>query len=569
MLAVLAKLEWVDRLDAKDLNDRPNAQGEFGFTNPSFTILLQGSGPDRRLEIGYLGVFGDRVSLQVVGNNAIYQAAPDILRWLPQDKNEWRDPTLLNLTNLSFQTLRVRAAGKEFDLERDRTNHLWFMRKLSLVARADTAKINDLLGRLQTLSVSNFVNDEPQADLDLYGLQNSDTNPALALTFLDHTNTVAALRVGRSTNNHPGLVFARRDETGSIVEVAPEPLEPWLAPYTNFLDQHFISLSPSLVESIAVQGDDNFVVQKQTNGEWLVKAGARQYPADATLMDDWLASLTNVTTEIAKTVVTDFSEYGLSHPVLQYAVRFGPAAGGQAEARLEFGTNQAGKVFERRLGEDGVNTVSAEDFASLPRVSWQLRDRQVWSFASSNVVSVTVHQLGGTLEYLRDPDGNWTYAPGSNSQIPINSPATEECVIRIGRLRAIFWDGLGEQNLERFGFAQTRHEVEFEVKYGATNETLRLEFGARSPFLHPYASVVRDGERLIFEFPADLYENLVEPNLTLYTARRSFSLSHGFVLPTQAGALLFEGLQVVSRRASLRRAPGGRGLDLLAFDRPA
>jgi hypothetical protein len=522
LLTLLAKLEWVDRLNVKDLNDRPNAQEEFGFTKPRFTILLQGSGPDRRLEIGDLGVFGDRVFVQVVGNNAIDQAAADILWWIPPDKNLWRDRSLLNLTNLSFQTLRVRAAGKEFDLELDTTNHLWVMHKLSFVARADTPKINELLGRLQTLSISNFVNDDTQADLDSYGLQSSDTTPDLVLTFLDHTNAVAALQVGRSPTNRPGLVFARRDAPGSIVEVAKEPLQAWLAPYTNFLDQHFISLSPSLVESITVQGDDSFVVQKQTNGQWLVKAGQKQFPADGELMDYWLASLTNVPTEIVKTVVTEFSEYGLNHPALQYTVRFVPQAGAQSEARLEFGTNQTGQVFERRLGEDGVNTFSAQDFAGLPRISWQLRDRQVWRFESSNVVSVTIHQLGGKIKYLRDPDGGWTCAPGFNSQVPINSPAIEECVVRMGRLRAIYWDGVGDENLNRFGFDKTSHDVEFEVKHGASNEIFRIQFGAPSLFLHPYASVVRDGERLVFEFPADFYESLVEPNLTLYTARHPY-----------------------------------------------
>jgi hypothetical protein len=248
-------------------------------------------------------------------------------------------------------------------------------------------------------------------------------------------------------------------------------------------------------------------------------AAGKSFPADATLMEYWLAGLTNVPTEIVKTVVTDFSPYGLTNPVLQYTVRFGPEAGAQTEARIEFGTNQTGNVFERRLGEDPVNTVSPGDFDRLPRVSWQLRDRQVWSFASSNVVSVTVHQLGGTLAYLRDPDGNWTYAPGFNSQVRINSPALEECVFRLGQLRAIYWDAVGDQPDDHFGFAKTSHEVEFEVKHGATNEIFRIQFGDRSPLIHPYASVVRDGQRLIFEFPADLYGNLVEPNLTLFTAR--------------------------------------------------
>jgi hypothetical protein len=513
----LAKLEWLDRVSESELKDRPDAQEEFGFTKPRFTLLLQGSGPDRRLEIGDLGPFGDRVSLQVVGNTAIYQTDNNILRWLPPDKYQWRDPSLLNLTNLAFQTLRVRAAGKEFDLERDPTNHLWFMRQ-PLPARADTPKINDLLARLQSVSVSGFVTDDPQADLDSFGLQSSDTTPDLAISFLDHTRAVAGFQVGRSPTNYPQLAFARRDDQGNVVVIARDAIRAWLAPYTNFLDQHFISLSPSLVESITVRGDDNFVVRKQTNGQWLV-VGGKSFPADAALMNDWLAGFTNVPTEIFKTVVTDFSPYGLTNPCLQYFIRFSTNAGSQTEARIDFGLNQAGKVFERRSGEDCVNTVSRDDFDRLPRVSWQLRDREIWSFATSNVVSVTVHQHGGVNKLLRDPDGDWTYAPGFNSQIHIDSPALEECVFRIGQLRAVYWDGVGDEHLDRFGFAKTDHEVDFEVKSGATNQILSLQFGERSPYLHPYASVVRNGERLIFEFPADVYGNLVLPNLTLFTAR--------------------------------------------------
>ena len=95
-----------------------------------------------------------------------------------------------------------------------------------------------------------FINDDPQADLDLYGLQTSDATPELALSFLDRTNVVAGLQVGRSLTNYPNYAFARRNDPGNVVVVARDPFKPWQAPYTNFLDQHFISLSPSLVESI-------------------------------------------------------------------------------------------------------------------------------------------------------------------------------------------------------------------------------------------------------------------------------------------------------------------------------
>ncbi len=402
LLSTLAKLEWSMRIDEKELIDRTNAQEDFGFTKPLFTILLQGSGTDRRLEIGQLGAYGDDVSLQVVGNTAIYQTAADLLQLLPMDQRIWRDQSLLSLTNLVFQTLRVRSPGQEFELARDATNHLWLMTSPRPPARADTAKINDLLSKLQKVLVRDFVSDDPQVDLDSYGQPGAETTPELEISFLNGTNTVAGLQLGRTYTNYPGLAYARRENAGNIVIVDKEPFKPWQAPYTNFLDQHFISLSPSLIESIAVRGDDNFEVQKQTNGQWLVVAG-KSFPADALLMEYWLATFTNMPTEIAKRVVTDYSEYGLSQPSLQYTLHFGHAAEAQPATQIDFGTNQAGKTFERRLDEDFVNSISRNDYDLLPRDSWVLRDRQVWDFASSNVVSVTIHQRGGEAQVFARP----------------------------------------------------------------------------------------------------------------------------------------------------------------------
>jgi hypothetical protein len=520
LLNGLARLEWLDCMAGGELTSRPNAQAEFGFTKPSFTLLLQDSASETRLEVGANWPFGDRVYLQVVGNPSIYLADSEILKWIPPDIDLWRDPALLDLAHLSYQSLHVRAAGQEFDLTRDPTNHLWFLTKP--LARADTPKIDDLLSQLQSMRVSLFVTDDPQADLEPYALQDSAATPQLALSFLRGTNTVACLQVGGTLTNWTNLAYARRDHPSNIVALPREPLRPWLAPYTNFLDQHFVSLSPSLIDSISVRGDDSFTVLKQTNGQWRVEADKTSFPADTQLMADWLAAFTNVPTAIVKTVVTDFSPYGLVHPALQYTLRFSGASGSQALAQVDFGLDTNGLVFERRQGEDCVNSLAPGDYFRLPCVSWQLRDRAVWNFDPSNVVSVTVHQKGGLLKYLRDPDGNWTYAPGCANQVNINSPSLSECIFRLGRLRAVYWDGLGESGLERFGFQQEDHAVELEIKRGGTMQTLRIQFGARSPYLHPYASVVKDGRRLIFEFPDDLYENLVQPNLTVLTARDNF-----------------------------------------------
>ena len=342
------------------------------------------------------------------------------------------------------------------------------------------------------------------------------------MSFWGGSNLTAELQVGASPTNQPSLAFARRQDPGNVVVIDREALRPWQGAYTNFLDYHFISLSPDSIGAIAVQGEGRFAVQKQTNGQWQVRAGTT-FPADAGLMRDWLASFTNIQTQIEKTVATDFAEYGLTPPLLQYTLQADGGAAGPSNtviARIEFGANKSGKIFERRPDESFVNLISADDFNRLPRAAWQLRDRRIWTFDSSNVLSLTVHQLGVTRKYLRDPEGEWTFAPGYHGPPGVNWPSLEEGVHRLGELSAVYWSGVGDAPGQEFGFAAMDFGLSLEVKRGDKTETCSIEFGGRSPYSYPYASVVRNGQRLIFEFPADLYDNFVEHDMTIPAALR-------------------------------------------------
>jgi hypothetical protein len=520
LLDSLAMLEWKDRISDQELRDRPDAQQQYGFVQPQFSILLQTGGQDRRLEIGDLSPLGDEVFLNLVGSTAICLTDADVLKLIPQNKDQWRDLSLLDLAKIPFDELTVRAAARDklLDLRRDPTNRLWYMNR-PWPARADSAVVNALLDQLQHSQVKGFVSDDPQADLEPFGLQSSPQTPGLTMVFSNGANLAAVLEIGGTPTNHPGLAYARRQDLSNVVLVADEPFRAWQADYTNFLDQHLISLSPDWIESIEAHGEDDFFVRKKTNGQWEVQ-GRENFPADSELMKDWLSGLEGIQTAIEKTVVADLSPYGLSKPALRYSIKFGPQAGSHAVAHIEFGTNQNGQVFERRTDEDFVNTIALGEFDRLPYASWQLRDRRIWSFDTSNVLSVTIHQLGGTRKFLRDPDGNWTFAPGYHGPPFINAPELEEAVHRIGKLTAVYWDGHGDSHLEQFGFAKVDHSLEFQVKRPNGTETLRVEFGVPSPYSHPYASVVENGQRLIFEFPADLYENFVEHDLMIPAALR-------------------------------------------------
>jgi hypothetical protein len=515
LLDALAKLEWQERISAGELKDQPDAQEKYGFTQPQFEVSLQGSGVSDKILLGQSSALSDQVFLEVVGNPDIYLINTNLLPLMPLDKDQWRDLSLLDPARLPYQSIQVRSPGRGFELERDPTNHLWFMKK-PVTARADNAGINELLDRLQGLSVRQFISDDPRADLELYGLQTSPQTPELDLSFWQGTNMTAELQVGASPTNQPDLAFARRQDPGNVVVIAREPLRPWQGAYTNFLDYHFISVSPDSIGAITVQGESPFAVQKQTDGQWQVR-GDTNLPIDAGLMRDWLASFTNIQTQIEKTVATDLQPYGLAHPLLQYTLQAaGPS--NRVIARIDFGASGNGRIFECRPDESSVNLVSPDDFDRLPRAAWQLRDRRIWTFDSSNVVSLTIHQLGGTRKYLRDPEGEWTFAPGYHGPPFVNWPSLEEGVYRLGKLHAVYWSGVGDAG--EFGFAKMDFSLSLEVKRGDKTEICSIEFGGRSPYTYPYASVVRNGQRLIFEFPVDLYENFVEHDMTIPAALR-------------------------------------------------
>ncbi len=518
LLTNLAQLAWLTQVSEADLKMRPKAMEEFGFLTPQASLYLEGKNVSYRLLIGTNSAWGDQVYLQVPGGGNICLASSSFLKFIPVHRDLWRNGDVINLAGMPFDTLKVSAGGKIFQLERDAEQKQWRMK--SPQARADAPKIEALLKQLQDLTAEKFISDDPQADLEKYGWQGSPPAPALELSFQQSdTNTLFRLQFGASPASDTNAVYARLIGSSNIVQTARVPMRNWQQAYTNFLDRRLLSVPPSLVDKIEVKGKDAFVLQEQTNGEWQVNAD-ETFPADAEEMSGLLASFTNLQVEFENFAVADLAAYGLTEPSLQYTLKSSFAAhvpSNQVLAEIQFGTNQAGKVFERRTDERSVNSVNGESFDRLPRVSWQMRDRRIWNFESNNVVSITVRHLGGVRKLIRDPQQHWTFAPGSQGLI--NEFALEETLHRLGEFKAVIWTAIGDEHLERYGFAEAAHEVTLEVKKGEQTELCTIRFGKPSPYFHPYASIVRQGRRFVFEFPAPLYE-LVHKELGIPAAFR-------------------------------------------------
>jgi hypothetical protein len=525
LLQELAQWEWQTTID------HPNSWDEYGLgQDPLFTLLLQENGQDHILEVGHVSPLGDKVYLNARGSDQVLVAGTNVLNWIPTNQLQWRDLTVLDLEGAAFQKLQVRSTNWNFDLELDASNRLWTMTK-PLTARADTPRINQWLGQLQTLRVRRFIPDEAQA-VDASGVPGPPPTRQLVLTFLrdsGDTNIALELQVGDSpggpTNSQTNLAYARRLQPPGLIEIDKAPLLPWEGDYTNFLDRHLLGVAPGLIGFAEVTGAalETFTAQKTADGSWRVtSANGETFLADELLIQDWFSNLTRIEVEIGRSVVADKTPYGLDKPLLRYrlyaADPAGPTNPPLAEMLFGQGANQPGRIFE--TGNDGkyVNSIDTNQFALLPRAYWQLRDRAIWHFESNDVLAIEVRQPGSRLRYTRDERGQWTLPPGS--RVEVAQAGIEKTLSRMGQLSAVYWSGYGEDHLEQFGLGKTNYQIAFEIRKGGQMETNTIQFGNPSPHLHPYASVMRDGRRLIFEFPVDLYANLVLRNLGIPSVYR-------------------------------------------------
>jgi hypothetical protein len=475
---------------------------EFGLAQPQTTILLHLPTNHIEVRIGGKSPVGERLYFQVVGDPDVLATDAVFAERLPASPNDWRDPVLLDLGAVNFNRVEIRGGGRGFAVQRDATNNVWHLLR-PMNARADNPKIESLLESLKAWRVEEFVTDDPARELESLGLQ----PPELELVFGSGTNDLVTVQFGKVTTNDPPRVHARRLAHTNIVLVAPGLLEALRAPFNNYRDRRLLTFRPEEVELIEIRAEDSFTVRRVTNDVWRVTEPLN-FAADAGLVTNLLAELAGPGLEIVefvKDVVTDFAGYGLAPPRRTYTLRGGGT--NPVIAQIEFGTNQLDKVFAHRADENSVYAVSYGHSLLLPGALFQLRDRRVWNFSSSNVVSVTIHQQGRTRKLVRDARREWVNGAGSTGEL--NPFSVEETLHRLGELRAVSWAARGADKRAAFAFPQADYRITLELAGADKPQSLTLEFGGMSRLGRPYVATTIDGEWIVFEFPAGLLESVL------------------------------------------------------------
>lgn len=505
LLGALEKLTPVMSLTAAEMGGRKNADAEFGFENPQFTLDLAAGDQSWHLRVGNKTAPGDGVYVRVVGAAGAFVTDANWLQFLPRDATAWRDTTLVDTAEAVDWI--VITNGATIELRRDVTNRLWRMIR-PLQTRADNLRIITALQQVRSAKVSQFVSDDPKADLTAYGL-----DPAALDVWLGHeTNFLTAIHVGKDVTGNPGEVFARREGWNAIVTTAKEPLAPWRGAVNDFRDPRLIELTAPVAE-IEVLGENNFTLQQRGANAWTV--AGEKFPADAANIQAFIRQLASLrVADFVQDVVTGpgLQSFGLTNPpARQITLRSTIGDSNSVIAQLIFGANTTNRVYVKRSDEDSVYSLARADLTPLLVSGWFFRERRIWNFSEANVAQVTLRQNGKMQQLVRTGTNQWSLAAGSGI---INPPAVEETIHRLGELTVAGWIGRNYTAAEaqQFGLNMNNLSIAIELKSG---ETYSLDFGLQVAQT-ALAAVTLDGERWAFVFPPVIYP-LVTSFLTIST----------------------------------------------------
>ncbi|HTV76466.1 MAG TPA: DUF4340 domain-containing protein [Candidatus Baltobacteraceae bacterium] len=498
LLAALQKLAPATRISAGELSGNKNSEAEFGFDSPQSTLIINVGDQSWQLKVGNKTAPGDQVYLRVVGVDSAFVADAGWLKLLPHSANDWRSTALVDADVNEFDSIVLTNGAKVIELRRDPTNRLWRMIR-PLQARADTARITEALQRLQTAHVTQFVTDDPKADLTLFGLQPADLD-----LWLGHgTNFTTGIHAGKSPPDDPTQIYAKREGWDAIVTVPADSLSPWHGTVNDFRDPHLLELTAPVAEIEVTDGTNGFTLQRQGTNGWRVVGD--NFPVDTESVQEFLKTLAGLNVaRFVEDVATapDLPKYGLATPQRQITLRSAIGDTNAVIAQLQFGTNQNDEVFVRRADEasTSIYAITAEDFNRVDEAGWEFRTRQIWNFTPNDVAEITLHQDGKTRQIIRNGPDKWSLAPGS--QGIIEGKYMEQSAQQLGGLTAFGWVGRNITEPERYGLNTNNLQIVVELK---NSQKLSVDFGAQISNQTALAATTLDGQRWAFIFPPGPY----------------------------------------------------------------
>lgn len=443
-------------IPAKAIEADKSKLTEYGLNNPKLKLKLLGQGRPPEILFGKDAALEGRMYVRLQNSKETFLAKQSVRKDIDKKPEEFRDRKLTDLTTAQVHRITLKTPAGEMELEK-KGDH-WDIVK-PLRARADDAKVGDLISQITSARIQQFVADD-RGDLRPYGL----AEPRGSITLFDETekkdqkveigesikvfgqeNKGQTLQIGSVPEKEKDQIYVRFASRGSVYTLPKKTEEILNTKPADLRDNHLIRIDTNILDRITIDapGKGKTVLARK-DGNWTI-ATRNNAPADSGAVQRLIDTLQNErVTRFVEDVASNLPKYGLDKPQIQLTFSSFASqntaetkAGEQPFAGIAFGKPEGDNVYARLTDEPFIVAVrhGLLDQISPDPLQWQ--ELSIFKFKPEQVhrVSLTTEK---ELSLERDQNNQWHLLKGSGD---INQANVQSLLNTLSSLHAVRWLG--------------------------------------------------------------------------------------------------------------------------------
>src|SRR6266446_3464220 len=443
-------------IPAKDIEADKSKLTEYGLDNPKLKLKLLGQGRSPEIWFGKDAALEGRMYVRLQNSKQTFLAKQSIRKDIDRKPEEFRDRKLTDLTTAQVRRITLKTPAGEMELEK-KGDH-WDILK-PLRARADDQKVGDLISRITSARIQQFVADD-RGDLRPYGL----AEPRGSITLFDQAEKKdqkveigesikvfgredkgQMLQIGGVPEKEKDQIYVRFNPRGSVYTLPKKTEEILNTKPADLRDNHLVRIDTNILDRITIDvpGKGKTVLARK-DGNWTI-ASRNNVPADSGAVQRLIDTLQNErVTRFVEDVASNLPKYGLDKPQIQLTFSSFASentaetkAGEQPFAGIAFGKSEGANVYARLTDEPFVVAVRRGLLDQISPDPQQWQELSIFKFKPEQIhrLSVTTEK---ELSLERDQNKQWHWLKGSGD---INQANVQSLLNTLSSLHAVRWLG--------------------------------------------------------------------------------------------------------------------------------
>jgi len=389
--------EFVDAKKTRTVDEEPEDLTQYGLDEPSLSLsaVVEDLSEPATILFGGQNPTKTAVYARTATENTVFLVQSYSQTSMDKGLLDLRDRKIADFQKNDVQAVHLARGELKVGVEK-RDDGTWTMTE-PLQTRADAAKIDNILDKIQTSMIKEFVNEEPE-NLAQYGLD----SPAIELTMLIGEDKASkTLFVGTRNEDKQGY-YAKRAEQKNVFLLEEDVVDGLPDKADTLRDHSLLAVNTGDVETMEyVTEEGKFVLATNDEGAWEIKEPVEE-KADDLQVNDLITDMKNI--KATQLLDEKREEYGFTRPVI--TARLWKKESDKPIVVTIGATDEDGNLAYA-LNMDGYPMAfDSSELDKITKTLFDFRDKRLVSFDTTDVLRMAVRY--GDHEFIvAQKDDKW------------------------------------------------------------------------------------------------------------------------------------------------------------------